>query len=173
MPRDLLPRLLVYLRHRKEHSCIIISGEVGAGKTLVAKQLVAALKRLNIVVGGILSPRIVQDGATIGYTVCDLTSGEERPFTALHPPGIVVGRFFIDQETLDLARRAIEGAARNAQVVFVDEVGRLELQGAGLASAVHTLLNSSALPVLLIRDSFVPAVVKTFSINQYIPYHIC
>ncbi len=172
MSRDLLPRLLVYLRHRKEHSCIIISGEVGAGKTLVAKQLVAALKRLNIAVGGILSPRIVQDGATIGYTVCDLTSGEERPFAALHPPGIVVGRFFVDQEALGLARRAIEGAARNAQVVFVDEVGGLELQGAGLALAVHTLLNSSALPVLLVRDSFVLAIVKTFSISQYIPYHV-
>lgn len=173
MSRDLLPRLLVYLRHRKERSCIIISGEVGAGKTLVAKQLAAALKRLNIAVGGILSPRIVQDGATVGYTVCDLMSGEEQPFAGLSTPGIVVGRFFIDRKALDLACRAIEDGARNAQVVFVDEVGRLELQGAGLALAVHTLLNSSALPVLLVRDSFVPTVVKTFSINQYIPYHIC
>jgi len=173
MSRDLLPRLLVYLRHRKERSCIIISGEVGAGKTVVAKQLAAALKRLNITVGGILSPRIVQDGATVGYTVCDLISGEERPFAGLSTPGIVVGRFFIDRKALDLACRAIEGAARNAQVVFVDEVGRLELQGAGLASAVHTLLNSSALAVFLVRESFVPAVLKTFSINQYIPYHIC
>jgi len=173
MSGDLLPRLLVYLRHRKERSCIIISGEVGAGKTRAAEQLVVALKKEKITVGGVLSPRIVQDGVTIGYTVFDLTSGEERLFAALNPPGIVVGRFFVDQEALDLARRAIGGAAQNAQVVFVDEVGRLELEGAGLALAVDTLLNSSALPVLLIRDSFVPAVVKTFSINQYIPYPIC
>ncbi len=173
MSRDLLPRLLVYLRHRKERSCIIISGEVGAGKTLVAKQLAAALKRLNITVGGLLCPRIVQDGATVGYTVCVVISGEERPFAGLSTPGIVVGRFFIDRKVLELACRAIEDAARNAQVVFVDEVGRLELQGAGVALAVRTLLNSPALPVFLVRDSFVPAVVKTFSINQYIPYHIC
>jgi len=173
MSRDLLSRLLVYLRHRKERSCIIISGEVGAGKTRAAEQLVVALKKEKITVGGVLSPRIVQDGVTIGYTVFDVTSGEERPFAALNSPGITIGRFFIEREALRFAGRAIEEASRNMQVVFVDEVGRLELEGAGLALAVDTLLNSSALPVLLIRDSFVPAVVKTFSINQYIPYPIC
>lgn len=163
MPCHLLPLLLPHLG---KGSCLILSGEIGAGKTQAADDLAAALKERGLAVGGVLSPRIVEDGQTVGYTVRDLATDEERPFASLRPPGVPVGRFFIAEEGLTFARGAIERAAGHGQVVFVDEVGRLELAGGGLAPALRILLRSAACPVLLVRSELVDAVLLTFAIAR-------
>ena len=162
MPSDLLPFLLAYLG---KESCLILSGKIGAGKTHAAEYLATALKERGFAVGGVLSPRVVQDGETVGYTVRDLATGEERSFAALVPPGVRVGKFFIAEQGLAFACSVIERAAQHAQVAFVDEVGRLELAGGGLASAVQVLLRSAALPILLIRSAFVDAVARAFAVS--------
>ena len=164
MPGDLLP---VFLACLGTDTRLILSGEIGAGKTSVAIHLAAELGEQGVAVGGVLSPRIVQDGATVGYTVRDLATDEERPFAALTPPGVRVGKFFIVEEGLAFACGAIEHAAEHAQVGFVDEVGRLELAGGGLASAIRVLLRSATCPILLVRSVFVDAVVRTFAIARF------
>lgn len=167
MPSDLLPCLLVHLEEKRKKSCVILSGGIGAGKTRTGERLAAALTARGFTVGGILSPRVVRCGKTIGYTVRDLASGVEQPFASLNPPGVTVGKYFISEQGLAFARSAIARASRIAQAVFVDEVGRLELSGRGYAPALRALLHSRALPILLIRSSFVDAVVKTFSITHH------
>jgi len=164
MPGDLLP---VFLACLETDTCLILSGEIGAGKTSVANHLATELDEQRGAVGGILSPRIIEDGATIGYTIRDLMTDEERPFASLDPPGVPVGKFFIAERGLAFARCAIEQAIASTQTVFVDEVGMLELAGNGLAPAVKTLLQSQVLPVLLVRSSFVEAVVHAFSITRF------
>ena len=164
MPGDLLP---VFLACLGTDTRLILSGEIGAGKTSVAIHLAAELGEQGVAVGGVLSPRIVQDGATVGYTVRDLATDEERPFASLDPPGVPVGKFFVVEQGLAFARCAIEQATASAQTVFVDEVGMLELAGNGLALAVQALLQSQVLPVLLVRSSFVEAVVNAFSITRF------
>ncbi len=84
MPGDLLP---VFLACLETDTCLILSGEIGAGKTSVANHLATELDEQRGAVGGILSPRIIEDGATIGYTIRDLMTDEERPFASLDPPG--------------------------------------------------------------------------------------
>lgn len=182
---EMLAFILARLGEKTPRTCIIIHGRIGAGKTHTAALLAAALEEDGILVGGLLSPRIMERDETVGYTVRDLMLGEERPFAGLTPPGIAIGRFYIREEGLAFARRAIERAAvhapARAQVVFVDEVGRLELttdhtpQGytpvdhtpAGHAPAVRVLLRSPALPVLLIRSAFVSQVIEAFGITDY------
>jgi len=147
--------------------CIIIHGGIGVGKTRLAEQLAAALIERGIKTGGILSPRILDGNETIGYTIRDLSTGEEQPFVRLIPPGIPIGKFYLMEDGLAFAHAAIERATKNKQVVFVDEVGRLECDGKGHAPAARTLLRSQALPVLLVRSSFVERVVETFGIARY------
>ncbi len=147
---------------------VLIIGGVGAGKTRTAELIAAELARRGIEVGGVLSPRIMCGGETVGYTVRDLSTGEERRFAGLDPPGIPVGRFFISADGLEFARTAIVHAARNARIVFVDEVGRLELDGAGLANAVRIALRGRALPVLLVRDELLEPVRRAFMISRFI-----
>ena len=166
---DLLP---IFLACLESGACLILSGEIGAGKTSVASRLAVELDGRGITVGGVLSPRILDEGVTIGYTINDLMFDEERPFASLDPPGIPVGKFFIAERGLAFARRAIERAASSVRTVFIDEVGMLELAGNGLTPAVRPLLQSQVLPILLVRSSFVDAVVHAFSITRFKRFNV-
>jgi len=109
---------------------------------------------------------------TVGYVVRDLATGREHPFARLAPPGIPIGRFFIAEPGIEFARAAIEHGARSSQVVFIDEVGRLELAGGGLASAVRTALLGPAVPILLVRTDFLTEVMRTFSLSRTIVHEV-
>ena len=146
---------------------VIITGKVGAGKTRRAERIAAGLKKEGIKVGGVISPRVLEGGETIGYTIRDLETGQTRPFAKLTPPGVPVGRFFVSEEGLAFAHAAILRAIKSAQVVFIDEVGRLELEGKGLADAVRKALSGRALPVILIRTEFSERVRKAFGISLF------
>ncbi len=151
---------------------VLITGEIGAGKTRTAELIAAELVKRRIPVGGVLSPRIMRGDETVGYTVRDLSTGEERPFAGREPPGVPVGRFFVSEGGLEFARGAITRAARNARVVIIDEVGRLELAGTGLADAVRIALAGHALPVLLVRTDFLAAVREAFSLSRIIAIEV-
>ncbi len=162
----LLSRILTLLAEGAGQAGLILSGGIGSGKTRTAEALAADLTRRGISVGGVLCPRILAGGETVGYRARDLATDEERPFASPLPPGTPVGRFFVPESALALARAAVERAVA-ARVAIVDEVGRWELAGGGLAPAVRTLLAAPALPVLLVRDTLVDAVVEVFAIKSF------
>ncbi|MEA3238257.1 MAG: nucleoside-triphosphatase [Candidatus Bipolaricaulota bacterium] len=155
-----------------KHRCIVIHGQIGAGKTRLAQRLAAALEKHKIRVGGIISPRIVDGVETIGYRVRDLDTGEEQSLAALNPPGIPIGKFYLSEDALLFARTAIEHAAATAQVVFLDEVGRLELTGQGHAPALRALLRSEAIHVLFVRTTFVEHIIEKFGIGDHASFSV-
>jgi nucleoside-triphosphatase THEP1 len=163
---SLLRSVLEHLADQDASSCIVLSGGIGAGKTQRAEGLAQALVAHGVSVGGVLAPRVLSDGETIGYRIRDLLTGEERPFASQYPPGIRVGRFHMNEEGLRFGLAAIERGAREARVVFVDEVGRWELAGGGFAPAIRALLASQALPVLLVRDTLVEEALQVFGIGR-------
>jgi len=151
-----------------KHRCIVIHGQIGAGKTRLAQRLAAALKERELRVGGIISPRILNGRNTIGYQVHDIETGEERLFAKLDPPGIPIGKFYLLEDAVDFAHTAIARTAKTSQVVFLDEVGRLELAGKGHAIALRTLLQSNTIPVLFVRTAFVEKITEAFGIIDYL-----
>ena len=155
-----------------QRGCIIVHGDIGAGKTRLAEQLVIDLRRRGIEVGGIISPRILKGTATVGYNARDIETGEESPLATVHPPGIRVGMFYLSEEALSFARAAIARTAATKQVVLLDEVGRLELAGQGHAPALRILLRSNAIPVLFVRSKFVEAVVEKFAITDHVSFSV-
>ncbi len=155
-----------------KHGCIIIHGAIGEGKTRFGERLVIALRESNIKVGGIISPRILSGNDTIGYRVRDIDTGGERLLATMNPPGVRVGKFYLLQNALDFVRKAIESAAVAAQVVLLDEVGRLELDDKGHATALRALLRSETIPVLFVRSKFVQRVIQKFSILDHAEFPV-
>jgi nucleoside-triphosphatase THEP1 len=168
MSGHLLPRLLALLEEGEGKPGVILNGDIGVGKTRCAEKLAADLKTRGISVGGVIQPRFVQNDETMGYTVRDLATGGERSFASLKPPGIALGKYFVKEEGVTFARRAIERAVKGARVVFIDEVGRLELAGEGHAPAVRAVLTSNVLPVLVVRTEFVDQVVRAFLLHRFV-----
>ena len=157
---------------QEKHGCIIIHGGIGTGKTRLAERLAATLRGRKITVGGIISPRILSDGETIGYRARDIDTGAERLFATLNPPGIPIGKFYLSEDALAFALTVIERASATAQVVLLDEVGRLELAGKGHAIALRTLLQSEAIPVLFVRTAFVDKVARAFGIIDHASFPV-
>ncbi|MBS3787153.1 hypothetical protein KGY79_03020 [Candidatus Bipolaricaulota bacterium] len=166
MVDDLFRLLLDHLSSEGSYT-IIVSGPVGSGKTRLIKKVVARLKREDKEPGGVLSPRLMNSGETVGYDVVNLTTGDRRSFVRSNPPGRKVGRFFLKPDGLKFANRAVSEAAGVRDPVFVDEVGRLELEDNGLAPSVKELLSSRSQAVLLVRDEFVPEAREVFEISEY------
>lgn len=136
----------------------LIMGPIGAGKTKAAVALAQGLRAQGLPVGGVVSPRVVKGGQTVGYRVRDL-EGNERPLCSRDPPGIEFRRFFFSPEGLAFANAVLARAAQDARVVIVDEVGPLELTGGGLAPGVQAALRSPAFLVLSVRPWLVGEVL--------------
>lgn len=162
----MLATIIEQIEQHKQR-CIIIQGGIGAGKTRLAECLVTELRKRGLKVGGIVSPRILDGEDTVGYRVRDIETGQERSFAKLDPPGIPIGKFYLSEDAIVFARAAIESAIATDQIVFLDEVGRLELDDKGHADALRTLLRSGAIPVLFVRTKFVEGVVEKFAIADY------
>jgi general stress protein 26/nucleoside-triphosphatase THEP1 len=150
---------------------ILLVGGIGSGKTAAGLRLLSLLRSYGIVVGGILAPRILKGEETVGYSIIDLATNATHPFAGLEPSDIQIGKFYLSQAGLDLAERTIVNALNERPVVCVDEVGRLEVQGKGHASAIHQLLQSDSVPVLLIRDTLVEQAIRTFDLVDPFIFH--
>ncbi len=147
----------------------MLVGGIGSGKTAVGLRLLSLLRSYGIGAGGILAPRILKGEETIGYSIIDLSTNATHPFAGLEPSDVQIGKFYISQAGLDVAERTIVKALNERSVVFIDEIGRLELEGGGHAGAIRQLLQSNSVPVLLVRDTLVEQVVRTFEIaNPFI-----
>jgi len=138
----------------------ILTGNQGEGKTTLLRRVVARLRNDGVAVGGILAHVCYDGDARAGYDIEDVRTGERAVLcrtddgTASH----TVGPFVFHQEGLSLGARALAGGAEHpGALVIVDEVGPLELQGGGWASAVQQLLKSDTTALLLVIR---PALVK-------------
>jgi len=166
MGNDLLRLVLDHLESRA--NCpIFVSGAVGSGKTRLSQKVVSRLKEEERTPGGILSPRLMKSGRTVGYDVIDLSTGSRRSFVRTEPPGKRVGKYFLKRGALEFANRAISEAVNRLSPVFIDEIGRLELENGGLAPSVRELLSSDTQGVLLVRDKFLSEVRDFFDIQEY------
>ncbi|MFW6005951.1 MAG: nucleoside-triphosphatase [Candidatus Bipolaricaulota bacterium] len=166
MVDDLLRLILAHLESDNVFP-LVVSGSVGAGKTRVCQEAANRLEGIGYQAGGVISPRIMDSGKTVGYDILDLVTGKRRSFIRSEPPGKKVGRFFLKPGSLEFANRSVTSAIGQYNPVFVDEVGRLELNHRGLAPSVNKLLDSDAQGIYLVRREFLSRFLEVFKITQY------
>jgi nucleoside-triphosphatase THEP1 len=141
----------------------IIHGPRDAGKTRSARGLAERCARWGRSVGGILSLAEMVDGQKVSYRYLDLGSAREELYAKRRggpvPPGQLGFQFL--EEGLAFGAAAIrEAARRGVDVLIVDEVGPLEVQGQGLWQAVRQLPRCHAgRLVITVRSSLVEDLV--------------
>ena len=148
----------------------IITGSVGEGKTTQIQKIVETLNNQNISTGGILSPRIIENGATTGYDILDIGTNERVAF--LRKTGKEkspqLGRYSILSEGLKKGHDVLKNSQNNHQVVVIDEVGRLELNNGGWAENIRDLLSSSKSHLIIsVRDRFLEEAIDKWSLQDY------
>ena len=170
--KSLLNQILAQAGGRVPIRPILWVGGIESGKTATGLRLLSLLRQSDVRVGGFLAPRKLEGDETIGYSLIDLASNTTHPFAGLESDSVQVGRFFVSEKGMATADHAISTALAEAQVVFIDEVGRLELEGGGHAPAVRRVLDSDVIPVFLVRDELVDAVVREFGIEAPVVFDV-
>jgi nucleoside-triphosphatase THEP1 len=123
---------------------IIVTGKVNSGKTTILEKLLADEKLKGISPTGIIARGVFEGKAKVGFDVKDLSDGTSMPLARIGrmaDHGFSVGKYSFSAQAFKFAQKAILNF-RNNGVVFIDEVGPLELKGGGYAGCLNVVLES-------------------------------
>ncbi len=139
----------------------IISGPIKSGKTTALFKWATTQSNID----GILQPVI--GGKRFLYhiksrTLFSLEATENEN-------AVNAGRYRFSLKTFNWANeRMIEAVKQNYKVLVFDEIGKLELQDSGLASALKYALDYSASYqlILAVRENLLDAIIEKFNIEN-------
>ncbi len=134
---------------------IIVTGEIGIGKTTVCERVLRALQHAGYTCGGILTYKADDESRT----VLDIRTGERKAFASTEDiyGGARFGKYSFSPEGIEFGLKAIEEGV-TSDVLFVDEIGYLELSGGGFAKALELVKAQKAKSsVLVIREQLLSA----------------
>jgi len=132
----------------------VLSGPVHGGKTMFLERSLPRWTARDLPCGGFLSLSATDaDGAKV-YDLLEVKKGRRHPFLRREgaPDAERTGPFVFVPATLELARALIRDAAPG-ELLIVDEVGPLELEGGGLWPALReTIARPDRRILLVVRE---------------------
>ena len=149
---------------------MIITGETGSGKTTLLKTVIERLKRSGIPVGGILAPAIFENGNKTGYMAVNVATLESIRLSQIEPDLTRdhTGRYYFSGDAVSSGKNILRADnARSFQVIVIDEIGPLELEGKGWAESLRDLLMHEKYTLLLVvRKTLLPGVIKAWGLGD-------
>ncbi len=122
-----------------------ITGLPGAGKTQALIKVIEMLEGEGQVVGGMITRPILEKNRRAGFTVLNWLTKEQAVLAHVSIQSkVMVGKYGVDISALEsVGVRAIEDAAEKADVIIVDEVGKMEVESERFVGAVKAALETS------------------------------
>ncbi|MCX7919273.1 MAG: hypothetical protein N3A72_06645 [bacterium] len=158
---------------------IIISGPINSGKSTALYQIAQHLSEQHIHIGGVINLPVIKRGQKIGTDTYCLLTRQSHPFARLQTlvplpaqSGISIGEWFIFHDGIQFCIQQIERAQRNkVEIMFIDEVGPLELQEQGFRRILDKILlghkKLSYQLILVVRDSLVEPVCCLYPNQEF------
>lgn len=150
---------------------ILVVGDRDSGKTTTLERLRSSYLAQNRKVGGFLS---LANPEKTWYRLYSLVTGESRlAFSENANLGSLhVGRFSVDETAIAWANAQVHDDLGHCNVVFFDEIGRLELNGGGFSPSFRSALEvDSVSTVAAVRTSFLDEVIRVFGLEMH-PYSL-
>lgn len=135
------------------------------GKTTRLKQLIEQAQHAGLKVSGVIA---LANPEKTWYRLKDLSSTESRLALSsqMNLGTERIGRFSISSDVFAWANALIEQSMATTELIVFDEIGKLELQGGGLAPSFRKALDETSCNILAsVRDEHVEAVLKCFAID--------
>lgn len=119
-----------------------LSGLPNVGKTTALLKTINILESQNYKIGGIVTEEVVEDEKKVGFYLLDWTTKEKKIFAHKDfQSRYKVGKYGLDIKLLeDLGIRALE-EAKEADVIVIDELGKMESESKKFVSAVKEILD--------------------------------
>ena len=144
----------------------LITGGVGAGKTSCIKHFIENFKTKNIFISGIYSSRVTENGVHAGYNIVSVSTGKAVRFlrTTGDSSQKTIGSFYIYNEGIVAGEEALQNS--NTEIVFIDEVGRLELAEEGWYKSIKKIISRSKNHlILVVRKEVTNEIIEKFQLK--------
>jgi len=128
-----------------------ITGLPGAGKTQALKKVMEMLELEGVKIGGMITEPIVEEKHRKGFHIVDWTSKQKRVFAhlTLIQSKVAIGRYRVDLAALDeVGVPALRSAIDQADLIVIDEVGKMELESENFVKTVKEALDAEK-PLIL------------------------
>ena len=148
---------------------IFITGAVDSGKTTMLYALCSRLDSAGYSIGGMVQVLPLPNHRKKDWVLSDQGTGEVRLLlsTEERPDWVGFGRFWYDPETFAWAENQIMQFMPTSDYLIFDEIGPIELQGAGFHDVYRKVLKSfHGTVITVVRESLLDSVFATYDIKR-------
>jgi nucleoside-triphosphatase THEP1 len=153
----------------------ILTGEKHKGKTTFAAALAEALKKQGIVTGGFLAPGKFENNRRSEFDILNLKTGSRKPLCSIHrTEGDSIGPFKFDLSGQQFGNQILSPEnLGKTDVVFIDEIGPLEIKNQGWAPAINKLMdNPERTHIWIIRKGLVDEAIQKWGLMDVQVFNI-
>lgn len=127
-----------------------ITGLPGAGKTHALRRVIEMLEQESKIIGGMLTEPIIENNDRAGFKVIDWITKDEGILAHVKIDSkVVVGKYGIDLDILEkIGVVAIERAVEEAELIIIDEVGKMEVESVRFIEIVRKAMETEK-PLIL------------------------
>jgi nucleoside-triphosphatase THEP1 len=154
----------------------VVKGKIDSGKTTMVKSLFENLAIKNINVGGIFTQKIFENKERIGYDVVGIKTKTPEIFlrTDHCEKCDKVGIFSIFPKALQKGYESLRPENNTKeQLVIIDEVGLLELDGKGWAKCLEELIQNGRNHLLIVvREELAEAVIEKWQLKPAVVFKV-
>ncbi|HOI15097.1 MAG TPA: nucleoside-triphosphatase [Geobacteraceae bacterium] len=156
--------------HSQQPSVIILTGPLRSGKSTLLLALLYYLRRERLTVAGIIAEGLWEKGVRSGFNLLDVAENVIIPLCrrADENGPRAATPYVFSREGMAAGRRAlsVERCAA-ADVVFIDEVGPLEIRGEGWAPSLSPLLDvRDLIHIWVVRESCLDGVKRMWGLED-------
>jgi len=160
----------------QKQNIFLISGDIQGGKTSYLLKLVDVLKMRDLDVGGFLAPGNFESGERSGFKLHNIKSEVEISMASTEETAAwkKYRRFWFNPEAFIQGREWIQTCLeQEADIVVIDEVGPMELEGSGWFDTLESLISQSgAIQLWSVRENLVSEVMQRWNIPDSQIVHI-
>jgi nucleoside-triphosphatase THEP1 len=160
------------LKNEKKATVCIITGEVHQGKTTFTSNLVNHFKANGHLVSGFLTQRQPTTDGSTAYQLLDINANQSIDFidTQKHEGWMPFRRFNFNPDGFIAGNSLLSARLTNkAKVVFIDEIGPMELSNKGWSLAIEQLcLHPEVIQIWVVRKHLLKAIQLKWDIGDVI-----